>query len=426
MRDLKLAIIGSGSTYSPEIIHGFLTREDKLRVREFALMDINMSRLEVVGGLITRMCQNFKNRPKVTMTSSLEEAISGADYVVTQFRVGMLPARAKDETIPKKYGYIGQETTGPGGFAKALRTIPEMLKVAACMEKYAPDASLINFTNPSGIITEAVSKYSTVKVIGLCNGPITSYKRINENMGIDENEVFYDYFGLNHLGFIRRIFIRGKDQSSELFPKILAHERVSEMLGYHFNPRHALAMGILPVGYLQYYLHEKEKAAELCAQEKSRGELLIDVDKELLKQYADPELKTKPPGLDQRGGAWYSEAAVALINSVENDDGKVHTINVMNNGVITDLPDDAVIEITALVKGQCIKPLHFGALPIGVRGLIQHVKAYESLTVEAAATHEKEKAFLALCSHPFMDSTNVAEKIFEDILEAHREFINLN
>ena len=426
MHDLKITIIGAGSTYSPELIHGFLTRENKLSVREFVLMDINKSRLEVVGGLITRMCQNFKNRPKITMTANLEEALTGTDYVVTQFRVGMLPARAKDETIPKKYGYIGQETTGPGGFAKALRTIPEILKIAAVMEKLAPDAFLINFTNPSGIITEAVSKYSKIKVIGLCNGPITTYKKINEIMGLNENEVFYDYFGLNHLGFIRRIFAGGKDMSRELFPKILSHERVSEMLGHSFNKRHALAMGVLPVGYLQYYLHEKEKTAELCAQAKSRGELLVEVDKQLLEQYSDPALKTKPPGLDQRGGAWYSEAAVALINSVENNDGKIHTINAINNGTITDLPDDAVIEIPALVNGHCIKPLHFGALPAGIRGLVQHVKAYESLTVEAAANHDREKAFLALCSHPFMDSTDIAERIFEDILEAHRESINLS
>ena len=243
---------------------------------------------------------------------------------------------------------------------------------------------------------------------------------------LNEDEVFYDYFGLNHLGFIRRIFVKGKDLSGELFPKILSSGRVSEMLGYSFNKRHALAMGILPVGYLQYYLHEKEKTAELCAQAKSRGELLVEVDKQLLEQYADPELRTKPPGLDQRGGAWYSEAAVALIDSIENNSEKIHTINVMNNKTITGLPGDAVIEVPALVKGHCIKPLHFGELPLGIRGLVQHVKAYESLTVEAAATHDKEKAFLALCAHPFMDSVNMAERIFEDILAAHKETINLN
>ena len=429
MRDLKITMIGAGSTYSPELIHGFLTRENLMCVKEFTLMDINKSRLDIVGGLIARMCETFKTRPKITMTTNLEEAVSGADYVVTQFRIGMLPARAKDETIPKKYGYIGQETTGPGGFAKALRTIPEMLKIAACIEKNAPSAFLINFTNPSGIITEAVNKYSNVKAIGLCNSPITCFKKINEVMGLDGSKVFYDYFGLNHLGFIRGIYIDGKNKSAEFFPKILSHERAAEMLTnsskHKFNARHALAMGILPIHYVHYYLHEKERTAEVCAEEKSRGELLIEVDKQLLEQYSDRELKTKPPGLDQRGGAWYSEAAVALINSIENNDGVIHVINITNNGVISDLPNDAVIEVSALVGGHLIKPLHFGALPEGVRGLIQHVKAYESLTVDAAATHNKEKAFLALCSHPFMDSTNVAEQIFEDILLAHKDYIKL-
>jgi len=344
---------------------------------------------------------------------------------VTQFRVGMLPARAKDERVSVTHGYIGQETTGPGGFAKALRTIPEMLKIAKCMEENAPNATLINFTNPSGIITEAVSRFSSVRVIGLCNTPITTFKKINEMMGFNEDEVFYDYFGLNHLGLIRNIFLNGKNVSDEYFPKIMEHERMPEMLGYSFNKRHTLAMGILPVGYMQYYLHEKEQTQKLCAQEKMRGELLVDVDKELLKQYSDPELKTKPPGLDQRGGAWYSEAAVALIDSLENDDGAVHIINLQNQGVITDLPDDSVIEIPAVVRGQSVKPLHFGSLPLPVRGIIQHVKAYETLTAEAGATHDREKAFLALCSHPFMNSTDAAEKLFEELLAAHKDYIHL-
>lgn len=425
MRELKIAMIGAGSTYSPELIHGFLIRQELLRVKEFYLMDIDMERLRIVGGLIKRMCENFQNAPVIHMSDNLEEAISGADYVVSQFRVGLLPARAKDERIPKDHGYIGQETTGFGGFANAMRTIPESLKIARCIMDNAKNAMLINFTNPSGIITEAITKYSDVNVVGLCNSPITTFKKINSLLNLDEKTTFYDYFGLNHLGFIRDIFVNGKSMKDELFPRILNHEKMPDMLGYRYNKRQALAMGILPMAYVQYYFHELEKTRELTSQLKTRGELLIDVDKELLKQYDDPQLKTKPPGLDQRGGAWYSEAAVALINSIENCDGQIHVINTVNNGTITDLPDDAVIEIPAIVNGRNIRALQFGKLPLAVKGLVQHVKAYESLTVEAAATRSKEKAFLAICSHPYSRSSDDTEKIFEEYLVAHQKYLDL-
>jgi len=425
MKKIKICVIGAGSTYSPELVDGFLNRQEQMCVEEFALVDINMDRLSIVGGLIKRMCEKFDTPPKVVMTDKIEEAVVGADYVVTQFRVGLLPARAKDEGIPLKYNYIGQETTGPGGFAKALRTIPEMIKIAKCMEKYAPDAKLINFTNPSGIITEAISKYSSITVVGLCNGPITTFKRTNEIMGWDDKDVFYDYFGLNHLGFIKGIFLNGRDITNDAFEKILSHDRCDHMLGYAFNKKHSLALGVLPVGYLQYYYHQQEIYEKLAAQEKTRGEQLIDVDKQLLKDYSDVNLNSKPAGLELRGGAWYSEAAVALINSMENDDGEIHIVNVQNNGNIDGIPDDAVIEIPAIVKGDNIRTLHLGKMPEGIVGLVQHVKAYESLTVKAAVEKSKEKAFVALSNHPFIRSVNDAEKILEDIISAHPDYINL-
>lgn len=425
MKELKICVIGAGSTYSPELVDGFLNRQDKMRVKEFALMDINRDRLEIVGGLIGRMAKNFDPQPVVSLTTNLQDAITGADYVVTQFRVGMLPARAKDEAIPLKYGYIGQETTGPGGFAKALRTIPEMIKIAKCMELYAPEAKLINFTNPSGIITEAVSKYTSVPVVGLCNGPLTTFKRTSEIMGWQKDDVFYDYFGLNHLGFIKGIYVNGKDVTDDAFEKILSHPKCDYMLGYAFHKKHALAMRVLPVGYLQYYYHQKEVYDKLSAQKLTRAQQLMEVDKQLLKDYSDPNLNTKPAGLEQRGGAWYSEAAVALINSMENNDGAVHVINVQNNGAIAGLDDDAVIEIPAVVGGANIKPLHLGKLPDAISGLVHHVKAYESLTVKAGAEHSKETALLALAAHPFLRSVTDADNLLEDIIAAHPEYIHL-
>ncbi len=425
MRNLKITIIGAGSTYSPELICGFFDRQDLMCVKEFALMDIDPERLSIVGGLIERIAGTFDAPPKVTLTDSLEAALTGADYVITQLRVGKLAARIKDERIPLKYGYIGQETTGPGGFAKAVRTIPVILNVAHTMEKVCPNATLINFTNPSGIITEAVSKYSSIKVVGLCNGPLTTYMRTIDEFGWKDKDVYFDYFGLNHLGFIKGIYVDGKDVTDEYFEKILSSERCDHMLGYKFNKRQALAMRVLPIGYLQYYFHEEEIFNKLSHQEKTRGETLLSVDRQLLEDYKNPNLKGRPDGLMQRGGAYYSEAAVALMNSIENGDNAVHTVCLPNNGVIKGLDDKAVVEIEARVNGENIKPLFIGDIPEPIRGLIQHVKAYESLTVKAAAEQNKELAFLALCSHPFIRSVNDAEKMFEEIVAAHPEYIHL-
>ncbi len=426
MKELKICVIGAGSTYSPELIDGFFNRQDKMKVKEFALMDIHMERLEIVGGLIQRMCQHYENPPKVTMTADLKTAIEGADYVVTQFRVGLLPARAKDERIGLRHGYIGQETTGPGGFAKALRTIPVILEIAEMMKRYAPGAKLINFTNPSGIITEAVSRYTDVPVVGLCNCPITTFKRTAKNMGWENEDVFFDYFGLNHLAFIKGIYVNGRDVTDETFEKILDHPNCEEMLGYPFHKRQALAMRLLPVSYLQYYFHQKELYEKISSQEKTRGELLIEVDRQLLKDYSDPNLTTKPAGLSQRGGAWYSEAAVSLINSMETNDGATHFVCVPNKGCIEGLDDMAVVEIPAVVSGDRISAFHVGKMPDAIDGLVKHVKAYESLAVKAGAEQSADTALLALISHPFMRSANDAEAILNDIMLEHAEYVHLH
>ena len=391
-----------------------------MKVKEFALMDIRMDRLKIVGGLIERMCQHYDNPPKVIMTDDLKTAVEGADYVVTQFRVGLLPARAKDERIGLRHGYIGQETTGPGGFAKALRTIPVILEIAEMMKKYAPGAKLINFTNPSGIITEAVARYTDVPVVGLCNCPITAFMRTKKHMGWENDDVFFDYFGLNHLAFIKGLYLNGKDVTDEAFEKILDHPNCDEMLGYAFNKRQALAMRVLPVSYLQYYFHQKELYEKISSQEKTRGESLIEVDKQLLKDYSDPNLTTKPAGLSLRGGAWYSEAAVSLINSMETNDGAIHFVCVPNHGCIQGLDDMAVVEVPAVVKGDCLRTLNVGKMPAAIDGLVKHVKAYESLTVKAGAERSADDALLALISHPFIRSVNDAEAILDDIILQRR------
>jgi len=425
MRKLKIGVVGAGSTYTPELIDGFIKRQKEMAVKEFALMDINEERLKIVGGLTKRMCAQFTNSPEVIFTTNLDEAVTDADYIVTQFRVGGFAARAKDEKIPLGYDIIGQETTGPGGFTKALRTIPEALKVAKSMELLAPKAWLINFTNPSGIVTEAISKYSSVKVVGLCNAPITHRNRIAEVMEVTPDEIYIDSFGLNHLGWIRGIDINGEDKTQEFFKKIMDSPRIDYMLGYKFNRKYIKALNLLPTGYLQYYYYNREVLKKLQSLERTRAQIIMDIDKELLLQYSDPNLKVKPVGIEKRGGAWYSEAAVALINSIENNKKEIHIVNVRNNGAIAGIDDDAIVEVPVVVGSAILKPLVVGKIPDSVAGLIKHVKAYESLTVKAGAERLKDVAFMALVNHPFITSIDEAEKMFEELLAANKDYIHL-
>jgi len=425
MQKLKIGVVGAGSTYTPELIDGFIKRQKEMIVKEFVLMDINEERLKIVGGLIKRMCAQFINSPEVSLTTNLDKAVIGANYIITQFRVGGLAARANDERIPLGYDIIGQETTGPGGFAKALRTIPEALKVAKSIELHAPNAWLINFTNPSGIITEAISKYSSVKVIGLCNAPITIRKRIAEVMEVAPDEIYLDYFGLNHLGWIRGIVIKGEDKTQELFKKIIDSPRIDYMIGYKFNRKYIKALNLLPTGYLQYYYNNREVLKELQSLEKTRAQVIMGIDKELLLQYSDPNLKVKPVGIEKRGGAWYSEAAVALINSIENNKKEIHIVNVKNNGAIAGIDHDAIVEVPVVVGSAILKPLVVGKIPDSVAGLMKHVKAYESLTVKAGAEGLKDVAFTALFSHPFITSIDEAEKMLEELMQANKNYIHL-
>ena len=425
MRDLTIGVIGAGSTYSPELIDGFLKRQDQLSVKRFVLMDIDQTKLDIVGGLVERIALTFDKKVEVIKTLNMEEAVDGADYVVTQFRVGRLPARARDEKIPLKYDLIGQETTGPGGFAKAMRTIPEILKIARAMEKYSPKSWLINFTNPSGIVTEAVSKYSDVNVIGLCNQPITTHNYIAEELGVASEDLYMDYFGLNHLGWIKRLLLNGEDISAEAFDKIINSPRLDHILGYHFTKDFLKALGLLPTGYLQYYYHTEESLAKLKSQPQCRAEVVMKIEEDILKLYQDPSLNKKPKMLEKRGGAWYSDAAVAVMSAIENDKQELHIVNVPNNGAIEGLPRDSIIEVPAVVGKSGAAPLVVGEVPLGITGLLQHVNAYENLTVKAGAEGCKATALVALCSHPFIKSTDVAKRLLDELISANQPYIQL-
>jgi len=416
MADLKLCVIGAGSTYTPELVEGILARREELPVTRLALMDIDRAKLNTVAGLAARMIEAAGSGPQMLVTTDRAQAIADSDYIVVQIRVGGLKARILDEKIPLKFGVVGQETTGPGGFAKALRTIPVMLDIADDISRLAPAAWLINFTNPSGIVTEAVARYSEAQVIGLCNSPIGLQRELAKHFAASPGDVVLDYFGLNHLSWVRGVRVRGEDVS----------ERALEAAASWENEREAAlirALRMIPSGYLRYYYFTDEVVEEQVRAPKTRGEAVAEVESELLEMYRDPALKRKPKELEKRGGAHYSEAAMALISAIHNDKNEWHVVNVVNAGCILDLPDQAVVEVPAQVNCDGAHPLPVGQLPLEVRGLVQAVKAYEELTVRAAAEGDRREALLALTNHPLVPSFSVARALLDALLEAHREYL---
>jgi 6-phospho-beta-glucosidase len=411
--ELRVCVIGGGSTYTPELIEGFIERQAELGVSTVTLMDIDQDRLEVVGGSPIRLVLSAKR----------EEALEGADYVICQIRVGGNDQRVIDEQIPLRFGIVGQETTGPGGFAKALRTIPAMLSIAADMVRLSPHAWLINFTNPSGLVTEALLKHSKARVIGLCNLPINMVHTVAGYLGVAPQSVSLDYVGLNHLSWVKGVYLGGRDVSAVVLAKAIEEARQAPTGHFPFSPELLEALGMLPCYYLRYYYHHDEVLREQKAAGKTRGEEVREIEEKLLAAYADPQLVGKPGELAKRGGALYSTAAISLIAAIVGNTNDIHIVNCQNRGAIADLPESSVVELPCVVGAAGGIPLTVGRLPAAIRGLTQSVKAYEELTIEAAVTGERRSALQALLSHPLVPSFGVAKVLLDDILEANRDYL---
>lgn len=421
--ELKIAVIGAGSSYTPELVEGVIDQWDELPVRQLHLMDIDERRLAIVGGLARRMVA-AANRPiEVVTTLERRRAIEGAQFVISQIRVGGMDARIKDEKIPLQFGVIGQETTGPGGFAKALRTIPVALAIARDVEKSAPGAFLLNFTNPAGLITEALLRYSPVATIGLCNLPIGAEMRQAAAFGVPRRQVYLDWAGLNHLNWIRGATIQGRDVWPELFARELQEAAAREEDGWHFSAELLETLGMIPCGYLNYYYNHDEILARQRAAERSRGEAVKEIEQELMSLYQDPDLAEKPALLEQRGGAYYSRAAISLISALANDKQERHIVNTRNRGAIPGLPDDVVVEVAATIGAAGATPIPVAALPPEIGGLVQAVKAYEELAAQAGAEGDRRRALQALLAHPLVPSFRAARGLRDALLAAHREYL---
>lgn len=430
-KGIKIATIGGGSSYTPELIEGFIKRHEELPVKDIYLVDIEegKEKLETVGKLAKRMVEKSGLDINIHLTYDRRKAIKDADFVTTQFRVGLLDARIRDEKIPLRYDMIGQETTGAGGFAKAQRTIPVILDICKDIEELAPDAWLINFTNPSGIITEAVLKHTNVKCIGLCNGPISMEYDVAEAFDVEKEKVFIDFVGLNHLLFGKKIYVDGKDVTEKFLEMTINKEEkgLKNIPDLSFSPEFTRALGMYPIGYLKYFYLKNSMLREMKESSndgKTRGEEVKSIEKELFDIYKDEELNIKPPQLEQRGGAHYSDAACSIINSIYNDKRDLHVADVLNNGTIKDLPSNVVIERNVIVGSQGAIPLNVGHLPLKIRGLVQSVKAYEELTVEAGVTGDYNIALLALVNNPLVNNSDAAKNVLDDILKENKEYLS--
>lgn len=424
MRKLKIAIIGAGSTYTPELIEGFILKRPQLKIDSIYMMDINRNKLDIIGALTRRMLEKSGMDARLILTENCRDAVEGADYVLTQIRVGMLDARIQDEKIPLKYDLLGQETTGVGGFMKALRTIPVMMDIARDMEKYASNAWLINFSNPSGIITEAVLNNSSIKMIGLCNGPINMLKDVKELLPEGTKEFDFEFIGLNHLNWITKIFADGKDILKDKLIGGLETTTPKNITQMSYDEALLKSTGGIPGGYLNYYYFREEKVLENKKAEKTRGEVCKDIEAQLLDLYKNPDLSEKPKLLEERGGALYSTAAVSLIDAIENDKKEIHVVNVKNGDALDFMEKDDVIEIKCMVDKNGAKPVKVDGFDnYFITGLMQAVKAYEKLTVKAGLNGDYNAALAALLVHPLIGDYHKAKSVLDEMLQANRKYV---
>jgi 6-phospho-beta-glucosidase len=420
---MKLAVVGGGSTYTPELVDGFARLRDTLPITELALVDPAADRVELIGGLARRIFARQGHPGTVTTHTSLEAGVEGADAVLIQLRVGGQATRNVDESFPLEFCCVGQETTGAGGFAKALRTVPVVLDIAERVRAVAPQAWIIDFTNPVGIVTRALLQAGH-RAVGLCNVAIGFQRRFAARLEVDPREVSLDHVGLNHLTWERGVYVGGKD----VLPQALSGEYLGEISHDIELPAELITrLGSIPSYYLRYfYAHDEvvKEQIDLVAKGENRALAVAAVEAELLRLYADPALDTKPEQLSKRGGAFYSEAAVELVASLYNDLGETLVVNLRNDGTFPFLPDDAVIEVPAVVdaKGVRAVPLRTPVETV-YRGLISAVSAYEELALDAAVHGGIERVRTALLAHPLVGQADLAGKLADSLVAHNRSFL---
>lgn len=416
MNGIKICIIGAGSPYTPELIERLAELRERLPVSEIALMDIDPRRLEIMYGFVQRYAKRLDYPVLVSRTTDRKVAIEGACFINTQIRVGGNEARVRDEKIPLARGLIGQETTGAGGFAKGLRTVPAMLDIARDVEALAPDAWIINYTNPTGMVTEAVTKYTSANIAGLCAGGMFGQDWVHQALGMPREAVRYDYLGLNHMSFTYNVTVNGRLLTPEEF------RRVAACVGA-VDQDLILKLGALPSPYLQHYYHTARRVAADQKAPQTRGEVVQALERELYRDFADPAWDTKPDSLKKRGGGGYSEIATKVMHAIYNNQDTWAVVNAPNRRAVSFLPEDAVVETACMVNAAGCKPLVVTDPPKAVWGLVAAVKNYEQLAVEAAVTGDFDTAVLTLMAHPLVRDYDIAEPLCRELIQANKEYL---
>ena len=425
---MKVAVIGGGSSYTPELVNGFLARVATFPLDELWLVDISQERLDVVGGFARRMVAAAGSPFAVHLTTDRRAGIAGASYVTTQLRVGGMEARRQDEYLGRRYGLVGQETTGVGGMAKALRTIPVLLGIARDMAELAPGAPLVNFTNPAGLVTEALVRYAPdVPAVGVCNVSITTKMHLLERWAaitgaaVAPERAQLDTLGLNHLTWHRGLTIDGED----VWPQIIAHyaAELRAAAEPEWSPHLVESLRMIPNYYLQYFYNTSHKIAEQATWPPSRAEAVMAVERDLLAYYGDPANSAPPADLMKRGGAYYSTLATQLLNAHYNDLDEVHVVNTAHRGAVPGIPADWVMELPCRVARSGITPAPVASLHPAVAGLVAAVKAYELLTVEAAVHGDRDAAYQALIANPIGPEMGQVDALLDEMLTINRPYL---
>ncbi|MDU1321649.1 MAG: 6-phospho-beta-glucosidase [Clostridium botulinum] len=431
-KGIKIVTIGGGSSYTPELVEGLIKRYNELPVRELWLVDIEegKEKLRIVGNLAKRMIKKAGVPMEIHLTLDRKEALKDADFVTTQIRVGLLDARIKDEKIPLSHGIIGQETNGAGGMFKALRTIPVILDIDKDMSKLCPNAWMINFTNPAGMVTEALLRYGkNKKVIGLCNVPIGMEKAVAKVLDVEHKRLRMDFIGLNHMVFGKEVYVDGVRVTDKLI-NLLADGNIEQIVknisDFTWDKDFIKALGMMPCPYHKYYFQTKDMLKEELEQfskGETRAEVVKKVEEELFKLYRDENLDIKPPELEKRGGAYYSDAACRLICSIYNDKKDIQPVNIRNNGAIIGIPNESAIEVSCMITRDGPRQIAVGELPVAINGLIQQIKTFERLVVDAAVFGDYHKAILALTINPLVQSDRLAKVLVDELMIAHKDYL---
>ncbi len=433
-KSLKIVTIGGGSSYTPELVEGFINRYNSLPISELWLVDIEEGRekLEIVGALAKRMVKKANLPMKIILSYDRREALKDADFVTTQMRVGRLQARILDERIPLQHGMIGQETNGAGGMFKAFRTIPVILDIVKDMQELCPDAWLINFTNPAGIITEAIFRYTNFeKAIGLCNVPVNMVSGFASMLNVKEEDVTMEIQGVNHFIFATNVFVNGKscfDKLLHLYAHLKEEDTIQmkNFVSLPYSPSFIKGLQAIPCPYHNYYFFTKEQLEEELQQLNTgtvRGEVVSETEKELFALYSKKELDKKPEQLAKRGGAKYSDAACNLIHSIYNNTGDIQYVDVKNNGAILDLSAESAVEVACRITSDGPHPIVTGNLKLPISGYIHMIKTFERMVVEAAVEGSREKAVAALNLNPLCLSDSLANIVVDELLKAHKQYL---